>query len=526
MADSKADEATKYRTFLKRTHRRLKRPANDHDRTKIGEGQNAIKDRIDMLTDLKSRINKAIRTRVERLETEERNLRELFRAREKEEFVEVAVYVDSRQGGMIVVVDTSTNKTVGEPRPLSVQEREVFASTKSQPELFGGDVVAVNEELAKKLNLIEYLAEDKPVTITDRVATALENGDLPEDLKEAILALEDEEDEPAAAPKKAKKANDAPGPEKKKRGRPKKEPAPAPVVPAPEPTKTQEDHPGPDVAEKDEELPKRPPAPAPVHEDEADDEPSVGDVTDAEAMAESEESSGTTEQVEEDTGDDIPDFEGGESELTEPTEEPAEGPDPAEEPPVDADIEADPIPEAWEDAHDPTAAKALDPLPMVEEATEDATAPAEEPAPAPVVPAPEPTKTEEEPAVTVTEAPKAKDAPSVANHFGFEDEKRLDQASFATISTLGKVVIFSDDLVEGLARANKTTIKPGTTLANALPALIEHFVSEKKIRQRKLKVKHNGKAVYAYFVIPTRTSKLSLTEEAVDAACNAREARG
>ena len=163
---------------------------------------------------------------------------------------------------------------------------------------------------------------------------------------------------------------------------------------------------------------------------------------------------------------------------------------------------------------------------MVEEATEDATAPAEEPAPAPVVPAPEPTKTEEEPAVTVTEAPKAKDAPSVANHFGFEDEKRLDQASSATISTLGKVVIFSDDLVEGLARANKTTIKPGTTLANALPALIEHFVSEKKIRQRKLKVKHGGKAVYAYFVIPTRTSKLSLTEEAVDAACAAREARG
>jgi len=58
MADSKADEATKYRTFLKRTHRRLKRPANAHDRTKIGEGQNAIKDRIDMLTDLKSRITK------------------------------------------------------------------------------------------------------------------------------------------------------------------------------------------------------------------------------------------------------------------------------------------------------------------------------------------------------------------------------------------------------------------------------------------------------------------------------------
>ena len=283
MADSK------YETFLRRTRKRVQRPANDHDKAQIGAGQTALLDRMDDLRALKKRVTNAIRSRVEILETEERELRKLSKAKQKDVFCDALVLIDSRQGGVILVRDAETNEVLAGPTPLSASQREVFASTKSQPGLFG-DPVAVNEDLAKKLNLMEYLADDPPITIEQRVANALDAGDLPEALKEEILAL-DEEDDPAPKAKKDK----APKESKKKSKKAKGEAFTNPTPPAPTPPPASatpvtagaaDDEPGPAAVEPDrDELPKHPPRARAPLSDTPEDEPSAGDVADAEGMA-------------------------------------------------------------------------------------------------------------------------------------------------------------------------------------------------------------------------------------------------
>lgn len=276
-----SSDASKYETFLRRTRKRVRRPANDHDKAQIGAGQTALLDRIDELAALGKRVKNAIRSRCEVLGTEERELRKLSKAEKKDVFCDALVLIDSRQGGVILVRDAETNDVLAGPTPLSASQREVFASTKSQPGLFG-DPVAVNEDLARKLNLMEYLADDPPITIEQRVANALDAGDLPNDLKDAILLL-DEEDEPAP-----KKKDKAPKEKKgKKKGAFTNPTPPAASSPAASASvATSDDEPGPAAVEPDrEELPKHPPrARAPMSDMSPEDEPSVGDVADAEGM--------------------------------------------------------------------------------------------------------------------------------------------------------------------------------------------------------------------------------------------------
>lgn len=260
-----ADERSKYETFLRRTKKRVRRDATDHDRSLIGQGQTALLDRRDALLELKSRVNKAIRSRVDLLDGEERALRALSKEKKREELVDAHVILDSRQGGVIIVRDAETGEVLAGPTPLSASQREVFAETKTQTNLFdkSADVVAANEELAKKLNLMEYLADDPPASTSERVAAALEAGDLPDDLKSQLMDFlaEDEADregreKEGSAPKAKKEKTPS---EPKKRGRPKKDKS-EPAKAAPPAPATTDEQPGPAVAERDETLPKKPPS--------------------------------------------------------------------------------------------------------------------------------------------------------------------------------------------------------------------------------------------------------------------------
>lgn len=305
-----SSDASKYETFLRRTRKRVQRPATDHDYRQIGAGQTALLDRIDELRALKKRVTNAIRSRVDILEGEERDLRKLSKAKQKDVFCDALVLIDSRQGGVILVRDAETGEVLAGPTPLSAGQREVFASTKSQPGLFG-DPVAVNEDLAKKLNLMEYLADEPPITIEQRVANALDAGDLPDELKEAILALDEEDEaEPKAKKEKAPK-------EPKKKGKKAKGEAftnptpPAAATPPTSPVASSEDEPGPATVEPDrDELPKHPPrARPPLDDTPPEDEPSIGDLADAEGMAGDSAATHAPEPaVEEDDDDGLPDF--------------------------------------------------------------------------------------------------------------------------------------------------------------------------------------------------------------------------
>lgn len=290
-------DTSKYETFLRRTRKRVRRPANDHDKAQIGAGQTALLDRQDELRSLKKRVNAAVRARLDILEGEERELRALSKSKTKDVFCDALVIIDSRQGGVIIVRDADTGDTLAGPTPLSAAQREVFASTKSQTGFFD-DPVGVNEDLAKKLNLLEYLGDDPPITIEQRVANALDAGDLPDELKTAILALDEDEDD--SEPKKPKAMKEPKKKGKKAKGEAFTNPTPPtpaapPASPAPAtapsaPTATVDDEPGPATAEVDTDLPKKPPRPAVRLSDtppdvEPEEEPSAGDVADAEGMA-------------------------------------------------------------------------------------------------------------------------------------------------------------------------------------------------------------------------------------------------
>jgi len=456
-----SSDASKYETFLRRTRKRVRRPANDHDKAQIGAGQTALLDRIDELKALQKRVKNAINSRCEILGTEERELRKLSKAKEKDVFCDALVLIDSRQGGVILVRDAETGDVLAGPTPLSASQREVFASTKSQPGLFG-DPVAVNEELAKKLNLMEYLADDPPITIEQRVANALNAGDLPDDLKEAILSL-DEDDDPAPKDKTPKEPKAKKGKGKKAKGeaftnpQPAAPPAPAatpaPTAPsAPAPT---DDEPGPAAIEPDrEELPKRPPrARAPLSDTPPeDDEPSAGDVADAEGMAGDSGETHAPETSEEpsepaadaDDSDEIPDF-GSDAADVEPAAEDAG--EPTDESPRAREYDTGDESEAAMEAHDaaiddeiahtddvapdssdapgepldmdpseqpeptdvpPDAEITTDAIPEMDDAPESPAEPASEPADASPEVAPTDTPAAEPAPVTATEEPVAK----------------------------------------------------------------------------------------------------------------------
>lgn len=270
----------KYMTFLRTTRRKVKTRASDHDRVVVADARRALEKRNEELDRILDAVRSGIKKKRDVLAAADETLRELYDSSTTEKLVVCRVFVDARNGGTIKLVREDNSELFGEPRPLSKEEREVFGSTKSNPDMFGDPTV--NEELAKKLKLTEYLSDDEPVDPAARVAVALSSTDLSDDLKTMLLSM-DEEDEPSAkqALREAKRAND-PAEEggKKKRGRPKKEAA-APSLPAP-PTPPVEDEPGPAVAEKDPVPPVMPRPPRATQPDDAEepDEPDESEPAD------------------------------------------------------------------------------------------------------------------------------------------------------------------------------------------------------------------------------------------------------
>lgn len=253
-------DPSKYETFLRRIKVQVRRPATDHDKARMAQGQTALLDKADELIAIGKRIKNAIRSRKEGLDTNEREIRKLVKSKTKMELVECEVVLDSRQGGVLFVRTLDdAHEVVKGPRPLSGAEREVFASMKAQPGFFD-DPVGVNEALAKKLNLTDYLSDHPPMDLDELIANALDEADLPEDVKSAILALEEEDE--AKEKKSKKKDEDKP---KKEKGKGKKKNAPdlppAPIPPAATTTASSEKlpEPGPAKAEKDDDGPPRPP---------------------------------------------------------------------------------------------------------------------------------------------------------------------------------------------------------------------------------------------------------------------------
>lgn len=261
MADTDNPD-TKYMTFLRETRRRVKMPASDHDRVIVADARRKLEKRGEELDRIQEAVKAALKRRRLVLTTEDDFLRELYDANMVEKSVPCLVFVDARNGGTIKLIRKDNGELFADPRPLTKEEREVFASTKSSPSMFGDETM--NEELAKKLKLAEYIADDAPIDPQVRVRAALEQSEIPDDLKEILLTLDqDETDEPSAlSESKAKNG------EKKKPGRPKKDAAPA-AEPAPA-APAEDAEPGPAKAEKDEVPPRMPKPPRAAQPDEAE----------------------------------------------------------------------------------------------------------------------------------------------------------------------------------------------------------------------------------------------------------------
>ena len=255
-----SSETDKYETFLRRIKVRVRRPATDHDKAKMAQGQTALLDKLDELDALLKRVKNAIRSRKDILDSNERELRSWIKSKTKEVLVECEVVIDARQGGVLLVRTLDEHRDVVKgPRPLSAKEREVFASTKSQTGFFD-DPVGVNEELAKKLNLTDYISEQAPVDVDDIIATALDDADLPEDVKNAILSLDMDEDEEKTPKKKDKGEKKEKKSKKKDKGADAPPPAPAAATPPSPPANEPTPEPGPAKAERDEDAPRPPKA--------------------------------------------------------------------------------------------------------------------------------------------------------------------------------------------------------------------------------------------------------------------------
>lgn len=234
--ETKAASATdKYITILRTTRRKVTMPATDHDQRIVADVMRSLDKRKAELEDALARFKAAIKERVVVVDSMHDDLGGLYDRAQSEKLVLCDVILDSRNGGMIKVIRKDNGELFGEPRALSKAEREAFDATKAQPSLLDGGP-AVNEALAKSLKLSEYIESDPPVDPNERGRVALDSSALPDDLRDALLALESGDEDAGAALRDAKKAD------KKK--------AKAPT----------DDEPGPEKAEKDA-APPKPPTP-------------------------------------------------------------------------------------------------------------------------------------------------------------------------------------------------------------------------------------------------------------------------
>lgn len=230
-----ASAVDKYITILRTTRRKVTMPATDHDQRIVADVMRSLDKRKAELEDALARFKAAIKERVVVVDSMHDDLGGLYDRAQSEKLVLCDVILDSRNGGMIKVIRKDNGELFGEPRALSKAEREAFDATKAQPSLLDGGP-AVNEALAKSLKLSEYIESDPPVDPNERGRVALDSSALPDDLRDALLALESGDEDAGAALRDAKKAD------KKK--------AKAPT----------DDEPGPEKAEKDA-APPKPPTP-------------------------------------------------------------------------------------------------------------------------------------------------------------------------------------------------------------------------------------------------------------------------
>jgi len=570
------DERAKYETFLRLTKKRVRRDADDHDRALIGQGQTALLDRRDALIELKKRVNKAITSRVDLLDGEERSLRSLSKEKKREELRDAHVILDSRQGGVILVRDAETHEVLLGPTPLSASQREVFAATRTQTNLFEKDPVAANEELAKKLNLMEYLADDPPATVRERVAAALDAGDLPDDLKTQLMDFlaEDEANREEAGPTpKAKK--EKPAKEPKKRGRPKKSES-APATSPPAPTSTDE-QPGPTVEEKDVVLPKSPPKPKAKLSDEpaeGDRIPLVGEEGDDaaptmdgsreglvealsqrvaehdedDAAEDEEEPSAPADEPAPDDGDlaAIPDPEEPEEPLAEEGdlpeaagEEPAEGDDEIpdyEATEADSEPEHEPEPqhverfveaEESEPVESPPATTEPAPVVASPEPTPDVVEPPTPaldvaPVPAPVASpepvesppeaAPEPKRKKRETPAPAPSEPKASEPELTEENHWGMPAMNAKQLTQASEAAVKNLVFFSPILIEQIETEMKSKMK-AETMRKAMPIVFRDLAKKGAFTARSLP---NGDTAY-YMIVKTGAKPKNLTADRVEA---------
>lgn len=536
MADTDNPD-TKYMTFLRETRRRVKMPASDHDRVIVADARRKLEKRGEELDRIQEAVKAALKRRRTVLTTEDDFLRELFDANMVEKSVPCLVFVDARNGGTIKLIRKDNGELFADPRPLTKEEREVFASTKSSPSMFGDE--AMNEELAKKLKLTEYIADDAPIDPQVRVRAALEQSEIPDDLKEILLTLDqDESDEPSAL-SEAKAKNS----EKKKPGRPKKDAAPpAPLTPA---APAEDAEPGPAKAEKDEEPPRMPKPPRAAQPDEAegtDESEPTGDDDASEGEAPGEDDA-AAEQADAKIDDDVAEAEdelpadvtdgADESDASEPADAvEGEAPD-GDDLPAHLFVEDEPADEPGDDLPDfgPSAMSPADesapeaPANDTTETEPDAAPPAPEAAadaPAaehPVEPA-EPEAKAEEPALVLPAKPKAKatkakkaeepaaaptpSAPaepvipahalSEANHFGFA-QKTGALFVKCIADAVGVTPIFAPHAV---AIASSPKVNDGKALhfspkwVAALVPVLDHLAAQKTVRRRET----NGVVVY------------------------------
>lgn len=510
------EDNDKYLTFLRETHRKVKLPASDHDRVILADARRLLETRNEELDRVKDTVTRLIKARKALIDAEDANLRDLYDSRIVEKHVKCRVYVDARGGGMIKLVRSDNGEIFGEPRPLTKEEREAFSSTKSQTGLYDAGEPAMNEALAKKLKLTEFMADDPPVDPQQRVARVLSESALPEDLRDALLALDTEEEDPGEALREAKAAKAKEDAEEapKKRGRPKKTPPP-------------DAEPGPEKAEKDpvpgppkpprkpvqDEPPEPTPEYAPQDFDGMADAASTGDAPEPaaeEAASENGAGDPDVQEAEEAAGGDVP------AEDEEPSEEEA----PVSASDFDPPPESTPAPASEEDFADFVAEDGSEPPSDTEEPA-PAAPPAEDPpaAPpepeAPAAPAPEPVATdptaEETPAPAPAEPKKPRgkkkadaptgDAPEPAtppavpthtlnaeNHFGLGE--KLGVGLRSGILTCVKVTpVFSDRAVPILTAPganNGRTVRFKDTWAAATIPILDDLATAKEVRRRDL----------------------------------------
>lgn len=326
-----------YEIVLRETQRRVETPASDADLAAMHRGRRRIDHRaaeIERLLDILKRAQKKLKGRHDALRAESEGIGQIADREKVERLVLCEVVHDARQGGVIFIRRKDTREVIPNSyRPLSAEERNVFADLKPQPDLIPGMSPTVDEELAKKLRLSEYLADAAPADIDAQIEEALAASALAPELQDALLTIEadanEEEEKPKAKkPKKEKAPAEPKEPKAKGKGGRKKKDAAPPPPPVEEPETDEEiPEPGPDEMEPDEPerpaLPRRPDAPRAVPQP-----PEAEDGTDEEEPAPQEDESEPDDDAASDSGEDAPAEDGAESDGKEAVADEPSGEEP------------------------------------------------------------------------------------------------------------------------------------------------------------------------------------------------------